>query len=207
MARSSNNLPETVLNLFRKNPPIADVFDLALGPNNSFYVGYLEKSGEAYCKSYGVPAGLTQWLSVNAEGFVSNDIRTTCVALGPNGSYFAQDKNKIAWANLPNDLVQAIEGRNNTDPRIVALGIDGAFVLINKNGSGTWNLKGRYPELEKKFKELSSFGQVQVSYTSLSILHSTLLFSLTPPKSGCKQQLNKSFIVSISFSSRLHQFP
>jgi hypothetical protein len=152
-----------VLQLFRKDPPIRDVFELALGPNDSYYIGYLDKDGSTYCKNNGLPAGLTAWLSVNARGFVTNDIRTTSIALGPNGSYFAQDKNKMAWSNnLPDDLLKAIKGRVNTDPRIVALGVDGSYVLVNKNGSGSWNLNGRYPDLQKKLTDLPNFSQVHV---------------------------------------------
>ena len=111
----------------------------------------------------GLPVHLTKWLSTNAKGFVNNDIRTTTIALGPNGSYVAKDKNKMEWCGVPTDLAERLNRFGTHRTRLVSLGVDDSYVVVNTDGSGLRNLKGRFPDLEKKLAGMPSFGNIHVS--------------------------------------------
>ncbi|MCJ1300320.1 hypothetical protein MMC08_003116 [Hypocenomyce scalaris] len=137
-------LPSAVQQLFTKQPPIKDVFEIVLGSNNSYYIGYLDHDGKAYCKNQGLGVHLTKWLSTNAKGFVDYDIRTTSITLGPNGSYVVKDKNKMQWFNIPTPLAEKLKTAGTKGTKLVALGIDESYVWylslssytsLDKNGA------------------------------------------------------------------------
>ena len=169
----SHNLPPAVEKLFTKQPPIKDIYELVIGPSGSYYIGYLGSDNKVYCMNNGLPVHLTKWLSTNAKGFVNNDIRTTSITLGPNGSYVARDKNQMEWCGVPTDLAERLSRFGTHRTRLVSLGIDDSYVVVNTDGSGLRNLKGRFPNLEKLLAGMPNFGNVHVSRRQL-ILHGGL---------------------------------
>lgn len=114
----------------------------------------------------GLPAALDKWLvPVPGKGIsAKRDLRSLCVVLGPNNSYFAQDDNGSAWSNLPPTLDSAIEQRRDAKghfksggrPQSVALGPNGAYVLTTVGGGGAWDLKGEEDDVEKFLRESKS---------------------------------------------------
>lgn len=99
---------------------------------------------------------------------VARDIPSLSICLGPNGSYFALDKDGSAWGGLPQSLNDAIAQRRNKNgtfkpnqgPSSVALGYDGAYVFMTKGGGGNWNLKGQNDELDSFLKNAKSFSGI-----------------------------------------------
>ena len=164
----SHNLPVHVEALFTRQPPIKDIYECVLGPANSYYVGYLDNDNKIYCVNNGLPVHLTKWLSTNAKGFVEHDIRTTTIALGPNGSYVAKDKNKMEWCGVPDALAAHLSKYGAQRTRLVTLGIDGTYVVINTDGSGLRNVSGRFPGLEKHLAGMSSLENIHVGSTFLA---------------------------------------
>lgn len=150
------NLPVSINALFTKNPPIKEVYELVLGENDSYYIGYLDSDGKVYCRKHGLPRGLMEWLGTNEKGFMIRDVRTISIDLGSNGAYWACDKNGSAWGNLPDGLVKSIEIRRNPHggwkpnrrPSVVALGYNGAYIMTCEGGGGAWDLKGQHAELD-----------------------------------------------------------
>jgi len=106
---------------------------------------------------HGLPAGLDKWLvPVEGEG-VARDIATLQVSLGPNGTYFAYDKDGQIWDNLPVELNSELQKARDSSgvflpgrlPVSVSFGPDGSFVYIDQNGGASWamNLEHQAPSL------------------------------------------------------------
>jgi hypothetical protein len=79
------------------------------------------------------------------------------VTLGPdNKSYWASDGKSYICSNLPLGLDAAIEKLCKPDggftypPRIVALGVEGTYVMANSGNGGVWDLKNHYPALDRE---------------------------------------------------------
>ena len=93
------------------------------------------------------------------------------MVLGPNDSFFAMDKNGMRWDKLPPRLEMhlqeslTLEGWKSP-PRTVALGIDGAFVLVDWNGSIKRDLEGRYDDLNKYLNAQNITSDIEVSLPS-----------------------------------------
>lgn len=162
----SHNLPTAVENLFTKQPPIKDVYELVIGPSGSFYIGYLDGDNKIYCMNHGLPFHLTKWLSNNAQGFVEHDIHSTMITLGPNGSYVVKDKNKMEFCGVPTLLAARLNRFGAHGTRQVTLGIDDSYVVVNNDGSGLLELSNRYPELEKSLAPMPSLENIHVSQDS-----------------------------------------
>lgn len=158
----SHNLPAAVENLFTIQPPIKNIYELVIGPSGSYYIGYLDNDNKTYCMNHGLPFHLTKWLSTNAKGFVEHDIRTTMVTLGPKGSYVVKYKNKMQWCGVPEALATRLNSFGTQRTRLVTLGIDDSFVIINTDGSGLRSLRGRFSDLEKLLAGMPSLGNVHV---------------------------------------------
>lgn len=156
-----NALPIAVDNLFTRTPPVRDVLCLALGPAQSYYFGYIDVDGKAYQINQNLPLGLSQWLATDSQGFVNHDIRSTTVTLGADGSYVVKDKSKMAWSGVPDAAAQRLQTAGI--PRLISLGMDRSFVIVNADGSGYRDLRGRYPALETSLAALPSLNTVQVS--------------------------------------------
>ncbi|KAI9722999.1 MAG: hypothetical protein M1812_001448 [Candelaria pacifica] len=165
-----NNLPAAIDRLFTKQPPIKDVYELALGPAESYYIGYKDADNKLYCMNHGLPDTLEKHLSVNAKGFVEHDIPTTMITLGPNGSYVVKDKNKMQWCGIPEPLAVSLRSSKTAGTKLVALGVDNTYVVVNTDGSGLRNLRDKYTRLEELLANMKSFAEIH--YLSLSTFNS-----------------------------------
>lgn len=114
----------------------------------------------------GLPDNLTKFLTVNAKGFVDNDIATTQITLGPNGSYVVKDKKKMQWCGIPEPLAARLRTSKTAGTKLVTLGVDGSYVVVNTNGSGQRHLAGSYARLEEILANMKHFGDIHVSCTS-----------------------------------------
>ncbi|KAK1819516.1 hypothetical protein LTR12_006090 [Friedmanniomyces endolithicus] len=91
---------------------------------------------EAYDK------GKDEWLE-------SRDFSKIHCSLARNGSYYFNN-NSGATAKIA-------QSRNGLDdPQLVALGIDGSYVMLGKKGEILWDLKDHYTDLEKVLQESKS---------------------------------------------------
>ena len=115
--------------------------------------------------NYGLPAPLEKHLSVNANGFVEHDIPTTMITLGPNGSYVVKDKNKMQWCGIPESLAVRLRSSKTAGTKLVALGVDSTFVVVNTDGSGLRNLNDKYKRLEQLLANMKSLAEIHVRCT------------------------------------------
>ena len=136
---------------------------MVLGPSGSYYIGYKAADDKLYCMNHGLPVHLTKWLATNAKGFVEYDIPTTMITLGPNGSYVVKDKNKMEWCGIPDALAATLNRTGTRGTKLVTLGIDNTYVVVNNDGSGLRSLNGKFPDLEKMLAALPSFESIHVS--------------------------------------------
>ena len=117
----------------------------------------------------GLPATLATWLDEkDKKGFLIRDPVNLRISLGPNNSsYWAYDGKSSLWWNLPSDLSTAIDklrkkgGGWTIAPRIVALGVQGSFVMINSRHGCLRNIESHYPQLHSELDTLSGkFDQI-----------------------------------------------
>ena len=124
-----------------------------------------------------LPPQLESWLIDPITHSCKRDIPTLAVELGPNGSFYARDKDSYRWHNLPDALEEAIQQRlcpagwkAQTD--FVVLGAGGAFIYSNDAG-GHCHALGNYPKLQEHIVQLqranvgglTGFALVQVGKT------------------------------------------
>lgn len=67
-----HNLPPEIEMLFTKQPPIQDVFEMALGENRAYFVSYRDADGGVYCRLNNLPPLLTTFLSGPTPPLPSN---------------------------------------------------------------------------------------------------------------------------------------
>ncbi|KAJ5930395.1 hypothetical protein N7466_005888 [Penicillium verhagenii] len=162
------NLPEGVMELIRQRPQIRDVRTMALGPNGSYLVVYIDHDGSDKLRHNNLPAGLKGWL-IKDDISVRDHASLQC-ALGPNGAYFAFDAQNSTRGNLPVGMEKCCKDRILPNgnwqvgkfPASVAFGPDGQFVVTTTGGGGYWNLCGTKAKLNTILKELKGFKGVGV---------------------------------------------
>ena len=158
------NLPTPIEQLFIKTPPIKDVYELVLGPENSYYFGYKDSDDKPYCIHSGLPYHLTQWLSPqNGQSHVYYDIPTLSISLGPNESYVVHDKASLAWCGVPDGLAARLLAYGAQGTSLVALGVENSFVVVNTDGSGLRSINGGYAKLEAILSAMPNFQDIHVS--------------------------------------------
>ncbi len=121
-----------------------------------------------------LPPQLEAWLIDPVTHTCKRDIATLAVEFGPNGSFYARDKDSYRWHNLPDALEEAIQQRLcpagwTARPDFVILGADGAFIYSNDRGGASHAL-GSYPKLQElvlglqraNVGGLTGFGLIQV---------------------------------------------
>ncbi|KAF1926687.1 uncharacterized protein M421DRAFT_213913 [Didymella exigua CBS 183.55] len=149
-----HNLPADVEALFTKTPPIRDVIELALGPNQTYFVSYRDHDGAVACKHYNLPNPLVEYLYAS-HPTVIRDLATLSIAIGPYESYYAWDRTSASWSNVPPRLEKALLGRLESQdewrtlwradgyeaPCFVSLGSDGAYFMRTVSGGGCWDFK------------------------------------------------------------------
>jgi hypothetical protein len=122
---------------------------------------------------WGLPEGLMKWLGTNSRGFMIHDIPTIAIDLGPNGAYWASDKNSCAWGNLPAALDKTVNQSRNPKggwkpgerPIMVSLGYGGSYIMINEGRGGRWDLKGQNVELNTFLTDAESFSDIAVCHS------------------------------------------
>ena len=102
---------------------------------------------------HNLPPQLEAWLIDPITHTCKRDIATLAVELGPNGSFYARDKDSYRWHNLPDALEDAIQQRLCPNgwlarPDFIVLGADGAFIYTNDRGGHSFAL-GNYPRLQE----------------------------------------------------------
>ena len=75
-------------------------------------------------------------------------MKKVSITIGPGGSYFARCGHSWTSHNLPTGLKEALDSDSST-PVVVALGVDGAWIVLFADGTRSWDLKYKYPTLSK----------------------------------------------------------
>ena len=161
-------LPDRINSLFNTEPKATEIHEIALGPNGAYAIIFSDQTGIKVRHS-NLPLPVEQWL-LNHSGRSINagrDLASMQITLGPNGSYFAFDKNGCLWGGLPPGLQAAIDERRDSNgcfkpgayPYLVSLGAEGTFTLFTVGGGGTWNLAGKQ-QLDQYLQGLSSLMHV-----------------------------------------------
>ena len=162
------NLPAGVERIFTKHPPIKDVYDLVLGPSGSYYFGYRDFDDKPYCTHHGLPFHLTQWLSPRAgHDYIYYDIPTLSITLGPDDSYVVHDKTNLAWCGVPDILAAWLLQHGAQRTKLVALGVESSFVVVNTDGSGLSSIHGGYQGLESVLTSMKNYDEIHVSSLTL----------------------------------------
>jgi hypothetical protein len=101
-------------------------------------------------ESEGLPPTLREWLyEKDDKGVLVRELDSLQITLGPyNNSYFATDSKHLKWANLPDQLNEAIKNNRTSDglwkaqccPRLMALGAAGDYIMITEGNGGSWIL-------------------------------------------------------------------
>lgn len=166
---SMYGLPDRINSLFTTEPKAQQVHEIALGPNGSYAIIFTDATGIKVRHS-GLPQAVEQWL-LNHSGRSINsarDLSTMQIALGPNGSYFAFDRNGSVWGGLPPALDAAVNVRRDSNgcfkpgqyPYLVSLGAAGTYAMVTVGGHGTWYFGGQKPQLDQYLSNLDSLMHV-----------------------------------------------
>lgn len=164
-----SRLPDRINSLFTTEPKAKRIHDIALGPYGSFAIIYSDATG-IKVRHAGLPQAVEQWL-LNHSGQAINaarDLASVQISLGPDGSYFAFDKNGCIWGGLPLALELDINERKDSNdcfkpgayPYLVSLGAEGTYAMFTANGDGTWYFGGKQPQLEQYLNGMGSLMHV-----------------------------------------------
>ncbi|KAJ5769451.1 hypothetical protein N7520_004010 [Penicillium odoratum] len=143
-----------------------DIREMALGPNESFLVLYIDSDGTDKLHYRNLPAGLQGWLIRNGAS-VRHHASLQC-SLGPYGAFFAVDINGTVRGNLSAAMENACKERSlpngvwraGTMPTSATFGPDGQFFITTGGGGGYWNLAGTKGELNKTLEALNSLKDI-----------------------------------------------
>ncbi|OCK95118.1 uncharacterized protein K441DRAFT_557693 [Cenococcum geophilum 1.58] len=151
-----HNLPPEIEMLFTKQPPIQDVFEMALGENRAYFVSYRDADGGVYCP------------------------------LGSSNSFFAADKSACQWSSLPLALEKALQSRLTEtgtwklgeQPAFVSLGAGGSYFMRTVGGGGAWELKGRAEGINTYLTNAPNFADIKGLYLFPSTPEAYVLLTL-----------------------------
>jgi hypothetical protein len=132
-----------------------------------------------------LPQTLDQWLvPIEGQG-VARDVATLQVSLGPNGTYFAYDKDGAQFEKLPPELDAHIQSLRDINggflpgslPKSVSFGPNGSFVYINQMGGGHWSslLQYQSPSLWEFLRTHPATPMVCLHAISTHPLHAMLM--------------------------------
>ncbi|KAH8894623.1 hypothetical protein GQ53DRAFT_762695 [Thozetella sp. PMI_491] len=145
-----DHLPQDVTELMKRRPQIRDIREMALGPEGSFLVVYIDHNGIDRIMYRDLPVGLKGWLIKNGSS-VRDHASLQC-SLRPNGAYFAFDNNGSIRGNLPVGMENACKERllpsgnwkTGAFPASVTFGPDGhlrgILVVLSPSNSDHWIL-------------------------------------------------------------------
>ncbi|MCJ1451934.1 hypothetical protein MMC28_002274 [Mycoblastus sanguinarius] len=154
---------------------IHHIYGLSFGWNGAYFMSCRTANGPTI-RRYNLPPALEVWLIDSTTNTCRRDIPTLGVELGPNGSFYARDKNSYRWHNLPEGLEDAIQQRItpagwSARPDFVVLGAEGAYIYSNDCGGHSYAL-GNYPRLAELIKTVTSMNVMPQS--GFSLLHAEL---------------------------------
>ncbi|CAD6593664.1 MAG: hypothetical protein ASARMPREDX12_007422 [Alectoria sarmentosa] len=132
------NLPEGLKDLEEgvgQGRPIQAIYSLNFGWNGAYILAARTVNGPVI-RTQNLPPQLDFWLIDPITHTCKRDIASLTVELGPNGSFYARDKDSYRWHNLPDALEEAIQQHLcpagwTAKPDFVVLGADGAFIYSN----------------------------------------------------------------------------
>jgi len=179
-------IPENVRKLMAEEPKAANLNEISFGPDGSYLCVYTKKDGGMMLTRSGLPDSLDKWLVPVAGKGVSakRDLGSLNVALGPNGSFFAFDKNGAFWSGLPDALEKAIAGKRDAKgnfksgeyPQSIALGADDTYVLTTVGGGFAWTLTDGNKALKEFLRTQKSLKNI---YVILSPVRSDIYMTLS----------------------------
>jgi len=148
VARTSSTLPDAVAErLENSQPRVAEVYHASFSNDGSFFVSYRAAESGKYqflgIESRGLTASLTNWLGTYPN--FKRDIPSLKVVLGPNGQYFAWDKDGFHPGALLSPVASSLQqdgGPTANPPRIFALGPGGSYMIVKSNGEYYYDLLG-----------------------------------------------------------------
>lgn len=189
-----HNLPPEIEMLFTKQPPIQDVFEMALGENWAYFVSYRDADGGVYCRLNNLPPLLTTFLSgptpssppQTALPTISRDLPSLRLTLGPSNSFFAADESACQWSSLPPALEKALQSRLTEtgtwklgeQPAFVSLGAGGAYFMRTVGGGGAWELKGQAEGINTYLTNAPNFTDIKGLYLFPSAPEAYVLLTL-----------------------------
>ncbi|KAK0906114.1 hypothetical protein LTR02_006142 [Friedmanniomyces endolithicus] len=145
------------------------VFCIAVGPNDDFFCAWKSTDGRPWLwNSLGNYPELKEAYDKGKDEWLENrDFSKIHCSLARNGAYYFNNNSgataKIAQSRngldvrLGKEISSKLEDSKFVqDPQLVALGIDGSYVMLGTNGEILWDLKDHYTDLEKVLLESKS---------------------------------------------------
>ncbi|KAL2267350.1 hypothetical protein VTJ83DRAFT_4627 [Remersonia thermophila] len=131
------------------------------------YRGKDAEEGEWSWRSSAFSSGLPKPNARLAKIVSENRSLSISVTMGPGNTVVICDpvKGKVYAANLDKDVETLIKMRRNVWH--VALGVDGAYVILHDQGV-SWDLRGKYGNLDKLLSRMNEEGGPDVSYVTLN---------------------------------------
>ena len=123
-----------------------------------------------------LPPKLEAWLFDPASGAHLRDVQSLRVTFGEGDAFFAMDKNGFRWDELPELLEKYVQGflipvasvKERRTPRVVALGKNGSFVMVDTNG-GKYSSAGLPVQLYNALRDLKNGEAITVSCSVVNI--------------------------------------
>ncbi|RFU31623.1 hypothetical protein B7463_g4728, partial [Scytalidium lignicola] len=163
------NVLQEVENLFQGLHTVIDLYSITFSPNGSFYIGYIHNNLNVKyvdgCLHANLPKELQTWLGekdkhkeydphlgrVVEKSSIARDIATMRVWLGPNNSFYAQDKTGYTLGNLPENATRIIESYRKKGDYVknLALGYGSSYFVIFQSGLCCYDLSGCSKQLDK----------------------------------------------------------
>lgn len=100
---------------------------------------------DSFVKTRDAYIRLHNWISDQVQKDPEK-VRQVSISIGPKGSYFARCGTAQTSYALPKDLENSLE-ESNSYPINIALGKQGAWIVLFADGSRDWNLRHIYPTL------------------------------------------------------------
>ncbi|KAK6977303.1 hypothetical protein R3P38DRAFT_549408, partial [Favolaschia claudopus] len=154
-AWSPKNLPPPLARLLEDNahPQAIDIpYDVAFPMEPGLYaLCWKTRTGEDWFEDgrlgprYHRLARFVKNVSTKGPG-----LHTTLTVFGPNSSFFSHSPTGYCWQNIPPELEDDIHGAMKLRrPTCVALGVQGAYIVLYNDGTIVFDLRGQYPLVEK----------------------------------------------------------
>ncbi|KAJ7064309.1 hypothetical protein C8F01DRAFT_1130935 [Mycena amicta] len=172
-AWSEGNLPSSLQRILddpRHPQAMATPYDVAFPMESDSYGMCWRTSRGELCNATRLPphySRLTRFLESSTAAFSVNTTRTV---FGPNKSFFSMSPRGYAWQNLPHSLEEELQtSLRARRPTTVALGANGAYVVLFNDGTVNFDLRGVYPLVDAIIRDTAEAGRRKgVMYISLN---------------------------------------